>query len=50
MDSNKIVKDEITFDTIMQFDEVDELVPTIVDMTKYGFIEGDKVTVTIKRK
>ena len=34
-------------DAIMQFDELDDLVPTLEDMQKFGFKSGDKVKVII---
>ncbi|MBR1500170.1 MAG: hypothetical protein IJ615_11205 [Bacteroidaceae bacterium] len=39
-----------TVETIMQNDDLDELVPTLEDMRKNGFKEGDKVIVQIKKK
>lgn len=38
---------EKAYDTIMQFDELDDLVPTFEDMQKFGFKEGDKVKIII---
>lgn len=40
---------KIEIKTIMQFDDCNDLVPTIEDCTKYGFISGDKVIVTIQK-
>lgn len=39
-----------TFETIMQEDEVDELVPTCPDMYNHGYSDGDKVIVQILKK
>lgn len=39
-----------TFETIMQEDDVDELVPTCPDMRNNGYSEGDKVIVQIRNK
>lgn len=39
-----------TFETIMQEDDVDELVPTCPDMYNYGYSCGDKVIVQIRKK
>lgn len=38
---------EKAYDTIMQFDELNDLVPTFEDMQKFGFKEGDKVKIII---
>lgn len=38
---------EKAYDTIMQFDELNDLVPTFEDMQKFGFKQGDKVKVII---
>lgn len=34
----------VTFETIMQEDEVDELVPTCPDMYNHGYCRGDKLS------
>lgn len=39
-----------TFETIMQEDEVDELVPTCPDMYNHGYSYADKVIVQIRKK
>jgi len=39
-----------TFETIMQEDDVDELVPTCPDMYNHGYSCGDKVIVQIRKK
>ena len=39
-----------TFETIMQEDDVDELVPTCPDMYNLGYSCGDKVIVQIRKK
>lgn len=33
----------------MQLDDLDDLVPTIADLTKHGFRIGDRVKVTIEK-
>ena len=40
----------VTINTVMQCDDLDDLVPTCEDMAKYGFKEGEKVSVQIRRK
>lgn len=39
-----------TFETIMQEDDVDELVPTCPDMYNHGYSCSDKVIVQIRKK
>lgn len=41
---------EKAYDTVMQFDELDDLVPTFEDMQKFGFKVGDKVKVIILKE
>lgn len=41
---------EKAYDTVMQLDELDDLVPTFEDMQKFGFKEGDKVKVIILKE
>lgn len=41
---------EKAYDTVMQFDELDDLVPTFKDMQKFGFKVGDKVKVIILKE
>ena len=39
-----------TFETIMQEDDLDELVPTCPDMYRHGYSYCDKVIVQIRKK
>ena len=41
---------EKAYDTIMQFNELNDLVPTFEDMQKFGFKVGDKVKVIILKE
>ena len=41
---------EKAYDTVMQFDELDDLVPTFENMQKFGFKVGDKVKVIILKE
>lgn len=41
---------EKAYDAVMQFDELDDLVPAFEDMQKFGFKVGDKVKVIILKE